>query len=66
MVAGASDIVRIEGCILADRDKSIFFDDGCRKVWLPKSLVEYEAGYSSDTLTEVLVPEWLAIEKELV
>jgi len=33
-------------------------------IWLPRSLIEYEAG-EGDTVT-VTLPEWLAQEKELI
>jgi hypothetical protein len=41
-------------------------DEDERDVWLPKSQVEVEASGSLHHVCTFLVPEWLAIEKELV
>ncbi len=38
-------------------------DDEEKKVWLPKSQIEYE-GEPGDTVT-IEMPEWLATDKEL-
>ena len=38
-------------------------DDDIQKVWLPKSQIDYD-GNIGDTVN-ILMPEWLAIEKEL-
>lgn len=61
-----SDLVDIACVLLADREKSFFIDDGTRKVFLPKSQCEF---YPDDGIHRhgvVTMPEWLAIEKELI
>lgn len=40
-------------------------DDGEKKVWLPKSQVEFEPDARGDGVT-VTLPQWLAEEKRLV
>ena len=64
-VAGAEvvkrhDIIEIAGLVRHETDLAIFFDDGTKRVWLPKSMVEV-----NDDGT-VSLPEWLAEEKELI
>ena len=59
-MSGESDLVDIGGFVLHETDKAVLFDDGTRKVWLPKSLVEIG---SNGTVT---MPEWLAMDKGLI
>ena len=48
-----------DGSKYSDKDPDVVMD-GKRCVWVPKSLVEYD---DDKTFT---MPEWLAIDKELV
>ena len=50
----------ISGLLIHTTEKAYLFQPkgSEKKVWLPKSQVEYEAGL-------VTIPEWLVIEKEL-
>ena len=54
-----SDLVDIACELRHETDQAWLIFDGTKEVWLPKSLVEFADG-------EVTLPEWLAIEKELV
>lgn len=54
-------LIDITGQILSETERAYFFTDGEKKVWLPKSQVEWDE--EDNTIT---MPEWLAIEKELV
>lgn len=56
-----SDLVDIAGEILGETDKAYRFHDGARIVWLPKSQCEWD----KDNQT-MAMPEWLAMEKELI
>ena len=56
-----SDLVDIAGEIVGETDKAFRFDDGTRKVWLPKTQCEWDA-----TDKTMAMPEWLAKEKELI
>lgn len=44
---------------------AIRITDGTKEVWLPKSQI-FEKEYDEGILCTVYLPEWLAIEKELV
>ncbi len=35
-------------------------------IWLPLSQIEYEEGIQEGDFTDIYVPEWLAIEKEMI
>lgn len=59
-VAEDRDMVEIAGEIVRETDAAILFDDGTQKVWLPLSQIEI-----NDDGT-VSMPEWLAMEKELI
>lgn len=56
-----NDLVDIPGTVMGGTEKAYRFYDGKITVWLPKSQVEWDE--ESHTMT---LPEWLAIEKELV
>jgi len=57
--------VEIYGKILHKTPDAILFHDGTLKVWLPKSQIDWgEPNKYGDVLVEM--PEWLAIDKELV
>lgn len=56
-----SDMVEVEGEILLDREKAIYFDNGNVKVWLPKSAIEI-----SDDEKSILIRESFAQEKGLI
>lgn len=57
----AKELADIEGAVLSETEKGVFFDDGNRRVWLPKSLVEWDP--DSKTMT---MPIWLAKDKERI
>lgn len=56
--------VTLQGEIVTKTAMAVLFDDGDRKVWLPFSLCNFDPPEVGPT--EATVPEWLAIEKELV
>jgi hypothetical protein len=47
-----------------ETEKAILFDDGNKKVWLPKSQIE-DITLDGDACI-ITIPEWLAQEKELI
>ena len=55
------ELADISGEIRFETEKAFRFYDGKITVWLPKSLCEWDE--ESKTMT---IPEWLAIEKELI
>jgi len=58
------DYIEIDGVVKAVTEKAILFSDGTREVWIPKSQLEdMEIKHGVAMIT---IPEWLAIEKELV
>lgn len=60
---GKSDLVDIAGELVApfETAKAYRFYDGARTVWLPKSYCEWDENEGTMTM-----PEWLAMEKELL
>lgn len=56
-----SDLVDVAGEIQGETDKAYRFFDGTHTVWLPKS----QCAWDSDDNT-MAMPEWLAMEKELI
>lgn len=54
-------LVDISGYVQGETEKAYRFNDGYQTIWLPKSQCEWD----EDTRT-MTMPEWLAIEKELV
>ena len=60
--------VEIEVEILAITDLAILIDDGNRQPWIAKSLLrkdEIENCEAGNSLT-LTIPEWLAMEEELI
>ena len=56
-----SDLVDLEGEIVGETEKAYRFKGERNTTWLPKSQCEWNEDESTMTM-----PEWLAIEKELV
>lgn len=57
------DLIDISGELSPpyETEKAYHFYDGTREVWLPKSQVEW------DKIDKIMtMPEWLALEKELI
>jgi hypothetical protein len=57
--SGASDLVEVACIFITETEKAILVDAGTGKIWVPKSMCEFEDG----TLT---LPESLAKEKGLI
>ncbi len=55
-----NELVDLNGTITAQTDKAVMFSTGDRKVWLPRSQIEIN---DDGTVT---MPEWLALDKELI
>ena len=56
----------ITGEVRIVSDFAISFYDGARTEWIPKSLVEDPAEFEIGKTIELLIPEWLAIEKGFI
>lgn len=59
-----TDIAEIEIAVtvMARTDKALLVDDGCREVWVPRSMI---TDHSPDTdndlaITSIFLPEWFA------
>jgi hypothetical protein len=59
MVSGRSNLVDVECELVHETERAILVYNGKVKVWLPKSVAEFEDGI-------VTLPEKFAIEKELI
>jgi hypothetical protein len=62
-MASHRELVDISGelCSPFETEKAYHFYDGQREVWLPKSQCEWD-----DRAKVMTMPEWLAMEKELI
>jgi hypothetical protein len=60
------EMVEVTVYIVRDRkqDKAILVEHSGLEIWLPKSQIEYD--FSEGETGELLLPEWLAIEKDLI
>jgi len=54
------------GIIKHQTDRAILFYDGVKEVWIPKSQIEEEDDYEIGEEATITIPEWLAIDKELI
>ncbi|MDE2096611.1 MAG: hypothetical protein KGL39_05135 [Patescibacteria group bacterium] len=67
-----NELVEIVGEIKFETDKAILFqdDDTMSKTWLAKSQIEFHVSDPAPNMAQrktiVTLPEWLAIEKELI
>ena len=55
------DVADVEGTVDFETDSAFLFNDGIRRVWLAKSQCQWDEDESVMTL-----PEWLALDKELI
>ena len=60
-IMGLGNRIEINGEIKHETDAAYLFYDGAREVWLPKSKCEW----NQDSKV-MMVPEWLAMDKELL
>jgi len=60
------DNVEIVGEVRAITEWGILLDDGDQQVWLLRSQFETDDDLEIDALVTVQIPEWLALEKELI
>ena len=58
-------LVDIECTIKHSTEKAVLVNDGRIDAWLPKNQIEIDHGSHGKTVT-VTLPEWLAIDKELI
>lgn len=64
-----SDVIEITGRILHRTEKAVLFSDtglACDAVWLPLSKIEVYDNDRDATLSDILLPEWVAKEKDLI
>jgi len=57
--------IEITGQIKYETDKAMLLFDGKKEVWIPKSQIE-GIEKKERRMVAVVIPEWLAMEKELI
>lgn len=66
---GRSNLIDLEVCVYARTEKAWLVsgvgEDANKRVWVPLSQIEVVHD-SGGLMAEITLPEWLAIEKELV
>jgi len=62
----SDEMVEIHGTIIHETEESILLTDGDSEVWLPLSLIEYDYNCGVGDMVVIEVPEWMAIDKNLV
>lgn len=55
------EIVDISGELIHETERAWLFTDGENRVWLPKSICEWD-----EQAGVMTVPEWIALEKGLI
>ena len=50
----------------AETVAALLLSDGTTKAWIPKSQLEDDPEQLNNGLVRVVIPEWLAVKKELV
>lgn len=63
---GLAKEVEISCEIRRETEKAFLVYDGKREVWVPKSQITDYGETSPGVVYSIFLPEWLAIEKELV
>jgi len=63
-ISNDKNIIEIYGIVHRETPDAIFIDVGNNTVWLPKSQLEDWPDLNKSG--EILMPEWLALEKELI
>lgn len=48
-----------------ETEKALLIFDGKIETWIPKSLIN-ECHKEKDIITSVVIPEWFALDKELI
>lgn len=61
MTPHPDEFVEIDAVLVNETEKAVLIDNGTLKVWLPKS----QTWYDEDEKV-FKMPEWLAMEKELI
>ena len=57
-------MVEVSGTVKHETDAAIFVDFGDEEVWLPKS--QLEEWPELDETGDVIMPYWLALDKDLI
>ncbi len=47
-------------------DKAVLIHDGTREAWIPRSQIEDPEEFKIGEHVEILIPEWLAKDKDLI
>jgi hypothetical protein len=58
--------VELDMELLVETDAAVRVRVDDKNVWLPKSQIDMEEGAEVGDVVAFLLPEWLAIEKELI
>lgn len=59
-----NSLVDLDLNLITETKEAILVSDGKREAWLPKSQIEYEPDGKGSVM--VTLPEWMAVQKELV
>lgn len=51
---------------ITETDYAILLSDGINEYWIPKSQLQEEPQLLRNNLLKIIIPEWLAIQKEMV
>ncbi len=62
----ASEPIEIWVELIMITNAAILINDGQTEAWLPKSQIEYDDDAEPGDTIDIEMPEWLAVEKDLV
>ena len=62
----SNKLIEVAVTILHETVMAFLVDDGINQVWLPKSQIKDHEDISIGETLEIEIPEWLAIDKEII
>lgn len=59
----SESVIIYDAVLVATTERAICIEYEDEEVWLPRSQIDYDLGVEKGGLTDVEVPQWLAVKK---